>query len=424
MEGKTTTRSPIPGVLALLLLACDPEPPTEVGFGRSFAVVPDIDRDGVADVVAAIPLYTYSRDGRTRFNAGGMCVISGRTGATHSCHDGPNGGALFGASIIALDTPSGHGRLVVCAPGEVARGSDGIGMCRVLEPEWLNEVGAVQVASGLAVRLGDITGDGFEDFGMKTADRHRWVVASGAEGTVLTEIVLEENHEYAHALTGLGADTDGDGIGDLASTTYRTDTESFSLAIHSGETGAVLGSCSPEDITHFGFSLATVTSDVDTGANQLPRVVSSMLEDPTSNRISLALLDPITCAVITRGETLLPPSNEDGQFGETLGEIHDVNGDAVRDLVRTSTCHKGCTGSRVDVISGKTLTVLKSRESLFDGTRRQVVSVADFNRDGVPDFVWNAKSGEREVLQVIDGVSLTILLERGFDDQNWRWRDQ
>ncbi|GMV39558.1 MAG: hypothetical protein AMXMBFR64_12740 [Myxococcales bacterium] len=424
MSASTVIRSPALGLLALFFLACDPKPPSEAGFGHSFAVVPDIDGDGVEDIIAAIPLHSFSRDRRTRVNAGGLCVISGQTGVTRSCHYGANGGAFLGSSIISLATPTGPGRLVACAPGERARGGEWKGVCHIIDAEWFTEVGAVQFASSLAHSLGDISGDGFEDFGLRSPDRQRWAAVSGANGEVLWEIALQKNSEYAHILTGLLLDIDGDQLSEAVATTYNRDTDSFSLSIHSGASGSKVSSCSPSHMTHFGFSLATVVPVANSDMTQSPRVVVGSVDKAESIDVSLVLLDPTTCEILRMGDALLPPSTETGSITETISVLDDVNGDGVNDLARTSTCYNGCTGSRVDVISGKTLSSLQTQESEFDGTRRQIAVAPDYNRDGVPDFIWNAKSGERDVLQIIDGATLDVLLERGFDDQNWRWRDQ
>lgn len=195
-------------------------------LGEHFDVIPDIDGDGINDLIAGFP-----EDDTRGTDAGRVLLISGATGATLRQHLGENAGDRFGEKVSRAGQLDG----------------DGIGDYMVSAPAWGNAKGAVYAYSGSAGgslfvmrgtssgdalgtsidRAGDIDGDGTGDvivgapgvdlpitFGTDVGTVY---VVSGATGLPLSAIepvALDQGLGFGEFVSYIG-DLDGDGKDDI-----------------------------------------------------------------------------------------------------------------------------------------------------------------------------------------------------------------
>jgi hypothetical protein len=256
------------------------------GFGISLALVGDQDGDGVTDFVAGANQDHYNWE-QMRTPPGFVRLISGRTGEILHTWEGARNGLRFGRSLAAMGDLDGKGKidfavggagtlvtfissdtrevireietrvgtLIQSTDNQLAGGFDvdGDGVCDLLvgNPNFSNNVtisvGTVAVYSGrdgrrlwvkqgegrkdflgnsLAI-LGDVDGDGLEDFAVgRPRDAHSVSEISQNEGEVLIlrgidgEAIrvlgnLPRRFNFGESIASLG-DLDGDGKPELA----------------------------------------------------------------------------------------------------------------------------------------------------------------------------------------------------------------
>ncbi|GAB5536119.1 MAG: hypothetical protein Rubg2KO_23680 [Rubricoccaceae bacterium] len=116
---------------AVLWTAVSPNPTEDGLFGYALATVPDVDGDGVTDIVVGAPDEgVVDADGELQGDAGRTYLLSGRTGAvllslvpenpddTFPSAFGGLRGSDFGYAVTGLADAQGRGVLAVGAPGE------------------------------------------------------------------------------------------------------------------------------------------------------------------------------------------------------------------------------------------------------------------------------------------------------------------
>lgn len=269
------------------------------GFGRSVAGAGDQNSDGYADVIVGAP-----GNGSNGANAGRAYVYSGKDGAVLFTLDGANAGAAFGTTVAGAK----HGvrtPLLITASG-IGRGRVYVYDGASRAPKFTIDADSTGAAlgSGFISLVGDVNHDGTLDVyaadfpnSAKGPSTGRIYVRSGVDGSRLLELTGEQA---------------GDGFG--------------------------IGSADVGDVNRDGYD------DLLVGAWQYSRVA------PSGGRVYL--YSGRDGSVIRTITGRIP--------GETLGfdatGIGDVDGDGVIDLLITSSWSniRGFQTGRMFIISGKT----------------------------------------------------------------------
>ena len=94
----------------------------DAGLGTTLARVPDIDQDGVAELLAGAP----GADPNGRTDAGSAVLLSGRFGTLLARYDGCGTAQQMGSALAGIEDLTGDGRadVLVGAPGAAGGGAD------------------------------------------------------------------------------------------------------------------------------------------------------------------------------------------------------------------------------------------------------------------------------------------------------------
>ncbi len=394
------------------------------GLGRCVVGVGDVDGDGRADYVACATL----ADGPAA-DAGGVRLVSGRTGQALWSVFGTATGDDFGWSAAALGDLDGDGaaELIVGAPSNAVPGRTGrvrvhSGRSGALLREHVG--GAADDGFGISVAgLGDLDGDGMADYAIGAwqsdasgADAGSVSVHSGASGVRIRLLHgLAADDRFGICVRGLG-DADGDGIDDLAVGAHGHDAggaNAGAVFVFAGSDGALrrtfLG-LQPDD--QFGFALAGA-GDLD-GDGRADLVVGAREARDAQGRTTGAAyaLSTATGAVLfaLEGET------DGALLGYSVDGGRDVDLDGIPDWVVGAVFddsfapHAGA----AYVVSGANGALLHKLhgDDAGDGFGRSVAFTDDLSGDGAADVVVGAYRDE------LGGVaSGSVRTFRGFDLQ-------
>ncbi|MCA8975386.1 MAG: VCBS repeat-containing protein, partial [Planctomycetes bacterium] len=186
------------------------------GFGTAVADLGDVDGDGYEDAaIAAAP-----SDGRPVE----VTVIGGRDGMVLHVLPATDAAEAFGQIAIGLDDPNGDGttRLAISAPQGSIAGRTRCGVVRVIDlagrivREHAGRRSIDAYGRSLA-RLGDLDGDGVEDFAIGTECELPPLYAevrSGRTGDLLFAVEAADFRVGSATVAACG-DADGDGVPDL-----------------------------------------------------------------------------------------------------------------------------------------------------------------------------------------------------------------
>lgn len=197
--------------------------------GQALVFAPDVDGDGVRDFAIGSPLEAP---------AGVVRVHSGRDGSVLRTLQGATPGAQFGFSLAIVNDLDGLGLpdLMIGAPGTSwSHANQGTAYVHSLETgtRWAQIFGSGTAARmGFAVaNLGDIDGDGVDDFGAGEpgadhaglVDCGAVVCVSGGTAQFLPTVRgTESGEQLGHSLARWG-DLDGDGVDEwLAGAPYNS----------------------------------------------------------------------------------------------------------------------------------------------------------------------------------------------------------
>lgn len=297
-------------------------------FGESLALVPDMDRDGIADFLV---------------------------------------GTSIGYNLAGLR--SGYVRLHSSADGRLLRRFDG---------SQADDAFGASVAD-----VGDVDGDGTTDFGVGAPQPSLFgfsagyaVVLSGASGAVLHRFVgLTARDEFGRAICGLG-DVDNDGRADILIGVARSTSQNSSrVTAYSGRTGGALFSIVDSVGSGFGSSLAPL-GDVN--------------GDGVRDFAVGATVTGLVVACSVDGRRLWSSGSSGAvRLGRSVCRIGDIDGDGRDDVAAGAPGFSSPTRGRVVLISGRTGALLHELARGIDGDMfgTSVATVGDLDGDSRADLI-------------------------------------
>lgn len=368
-------------------------------FGVSVASAGDVNNDGVPDLIIGADL-----DDIGGMNRGSARVVSGLNGATLYTFTGDAAGDFFGHSVAGAGDVNGDGfdDLLVGAwvadpnGGEsgfarILSGADGA-ILRTFPGDSIGDRMGTAVASA-----GDVDGDGVADIivGASLDDDNALNagsarVFSGATGAVLWTFHGTEPADNFGTSVASAGDVDGDGRADLIIGAWQANGAGANAGlaqVYSGATGALLhtftGSAAGDQ---FGVSVASL-GDVD-GDGLADLAVGANLDDNMGlNSGSVTAFSGATGAVLWS----INGSSGADQFGASIANAGDVDGDGVDDLIIGAPEDNATAGSArlVSGATGGTL-ALFSGDDGGDNFGFSVSTAGDLNGDGFADLIVGA----------------------------------
>jgi hypothetical protein len=340
----------------------------EAGFGTCCDVLSDVDGDGVVDLLVGAPDESPVVKRRPD---GAVYVMSGATGAVIRVH--------YGSARLQL-------------------GAD-------------------------VAALGDVDGDGVADYAAidaKFGTTDVVIAWSGATGAKLWQVKADPAISEAFGgWLSLLPDLDHDGLADIGVATWRAGTNpGHFLTVRSAASGASVvdvPSSYPFSSIRSACRLDDVTGD---GVDEF-----AIGHDDKKGKVEI--VDGATLGVID----LLSGESLGETFGDHCGQVGDLDGDGIRDLVVSDQEYQVSEG-RVYLFSGATRTELFHLDNPGHGYGYGVVaeqSDFDFDGDGVPDIavgrvgpapywqfpptgidVWSGRSG-----RLLCAIPSTIAADEG-----------
>lgn len=372
-------------------------------FGWALAELPDIDADGVADLIVA-------DDPGGPAGTGAVYVYSGATGALlHQFSEGTGG--RFGYAIGDAGDVDADGThdIIVGRPGAstayVYSGATGASLLTLTAPAA--ELAGVAVASA-----GDVNADGHGDLlvgaqraSLNGTNAGRVYIFSGADGSVLRAIDGSVAGDLFGTATDSVPDIDGDGVPEHA--IGARDAGKWSdggVWLYSGGSGTLMWRfLAPKPDAEFGSFFVAGIPDVN-GDGKADVYVGDYAATTTASASGrVYLLSGVDGRVI---RTMDGESAKDG-----LGpgrEAGDLDGDGVGDLAVGSYSSRdgAMAGGRFDIFSGMDGARLATVVGTVAGAQLgfDAIGLGDVNADGVPDVAVSAATGN--AVYVISGASL------------------
>ncbi len=293
-------------------------------YGRAVALA-DLDGDGDAEIVVGAPgnPFLSGWPGRVYFHS------------TFLFAEGDDPFDRFGAAVASLDI-DGDGRsdVVVGAPGDDDHGAQS-GSVRALDADrnalfTLHGAGAGDELGTSVARVGDVDGDGHEDFlagapqSTTGAAGYAWLVSGGSGNVLRVHVGEAAGDRFGQGLAGIG-DIDLDGIPDYA-VGAPGESGRGRVRVFSGADGSVVRThdgALPGD--EFGYALGGGT-DVDRDT-----VSELVIGAPRggSSAGSVAVFSGATGALLWT----VTDSDAGARFGAAVAGAGDFDGDGHGDVV-------------------------------------------------------------------------------------------
>lgn len=316
-----------------------------VKFGLSLAVVGDVDGDGVSEFVVSAS---------QGLQGGPVTLYRGSDGSKHWTSNSESLGTTFAApgDVNGDDAPDVAVGTYGDSRVDMLSGVDGSVLWAW---EWRGS--ELDYYAGSLARHADIDGDGVPDIavGTNTTPSHSVLILSGADGSLLREIVPSPGDDRFGGALGDAGDLDGDGHSDLA----------------------VRASASPPIVRVYSGADAAILLEID-AADGLPAVG----------------LNPFNAA--------------------TLLGLDDIDGDGIRDLALGAPLDNqffnDFTGS-VAIYSGATGHQLMKQVGPSLGSRfGTALAAVDVDGDGTPELAV-AAPGHELVLNAFDDNGLVWIID-------------
>lgn len=332
-------------------------------FGWSLGAIPDVDGDGVRDVLIGAP----AADSSSGANVGRIGLYSTGTGLPIWTLEG-SVGEFLGASLAVLDDLDGDGTPEVAVGALLGLNATGV------------QVGSIQVLSGrTGAQVYRLEGDQQDD----------WF---GASVAALEDYDLDGHVDY---LVGIpGADVMGP--------------DSGRIRLYSGLSGALLfemdGLAARDE---FGTSLAGAGDlDQDGVLDWIVGAPRSYLDPMKGQAFLISGSTRTVHLVLSKGSVGSPGAPDGAHFGGSVDGIGDQDGDGFDDVVvgARSQGPGGSNKGAVWMFSGRDGTELgawigQPGENLGTVVR----NVGDLNSDGRPDLAFGAPGalGNAGMIQVV-----------------------
>ncbi len=330
---------------------------TDDHLGWTMISIQDQDGDGVRELAAGAYLFDADDgiDATVDENTGGVFLFSGRTGKILKTLGGVLWGDRFGYSLSSFEDRNGDGREELLIGVEKTDGRyENEGSLQVFAMASFERL-VVATGPGLEAhmgcsvsRIGDVDGDGTPDLaggafmhsvGGAAGREVGWAgLYSGKDGSLLRSWTGEQQDHLGYLVTSLG-DLNGDGVSELAvganQSGWISDFKGPGyVRVYSCKDGALLYQLDGEELgDQFSWGMAA-TSDFDgDGARELlvgaPAAISVSRETMTGRAGKLYLFSGRTGRRLGACRGL----QADDQFGASVAEIGDINGDGVSDVL-------------------------------------------------------------------------------------------
>lgn len=314
-------------------------------FGAAISAIPDVNGDGVPDIVVGAP---HDNPGVSPAQCGRVYIYSGATGQLlHKLlPTSPVEFGLFGSAVAGIQDVNGDGSgdVIIGAPYERSRsGSNNSGRVYIYSGATGQRLRTIYSGGEIddghfgesVAAIHDLDGDGVQDIIVgspkERPDRAgRVYVFSSRTGRVIMKLLPPDPHfdmRFGKAVA-VAPDTNGDGFDDVLVGAPRAYDRSGRAYLYSGATGQLLRrfqSPGLQEDGRFGESLAGVPDLTGDGRGDI--IIGAYHENPgTSPR-------KVGRAYIYNGATgqlyskLLPPrAIEEEHFGFAVAGIADTNG--------------------------------------------------------------------------------------------------
>ncbi|HMN97731.1 MAG TPA: hypothetical protein PKC43_14760 [Phycisphaerales bacterium] len=398
-----------------VLTLVSPNEAAQGNFGRSVSGIPDVNGDGVDDVIVG----AHRENGAGVNMSGRAYVFSGKTGLLIRSHASPNAGnnGQFGISVAGVPdlNNDGRGDYVIGAAREngvagrvyVYSGANGA-LIRTHSSPNSEGFGLFGFSVG---GVDDVNGDNRGDYVVgapgENSERGRVYVYSGTNGALIrthTSPNAEIGGQFGYAVAGL-PDGNNDNRGDYAVGAPFEDpgaapSDSGRAYVYSGANGSLrftLASPNAVSSGNFGWAVGGVPDANGDGRGDI--IVGAPGENVTYSgttyfRAGRAHLFSGNAGGLLK--TYLPPeaeTHDDNSFGAAVDGLYDRTGDGLGDIVIGS---PGWPGYFVYVFRGTGDYALLSTISTPDplGANQlfgsKVAKIKDANGDGQGDFIIGA----------------------------------